>query len=165
MTSLIKLESDTEFIIAESKQQDSDLNKSVSNVNKELDSIKLYVMQLFEEAQNNVQSEENAFKFEEVNRSHTVCTKVKEDLHTILPICSAVYEHGTPQQKYILSKRMEEKHRMIKAQQVTPHLSLSFARELTSLLEMGKDFIKLQIQKGIGSICIIVIALTITFQL
>ncbi|KAH3803834.1 hypothetical protein DPMN_132102 [Dreissena polymorpha] len=146
MASLIKLDSDADFIIAESKRQDSDLNKSVSKVNAELDAIQIRILKLFKEAQNNVQSEANAFKSEEINRSQTVCTKVKEDLHTILPICSAVNEHGTPQQKYILSKRMEEKHRIIKAQQVTPHLSVSCPRELTSLLEMGKDFIKLKIQ-------------------
>ncbi|KAH3803865.1 hypothetical protein DPMN_132135 [Dreissena polymorpha] len=149
MASLIKLESDADFIIAESKRQDSDLNKSVSNVNAELDAIQIRILKLFKEAQNNVQSEANAFKSEEINRSQTVCTKVKEDLHTILPICSAINEHGTPQQKYILSKRMEEKHRIIKAQQVTHHLSVSCPRELTSLLEMGKDFIKLKIQTGI----------------
>ncbi|KAH3801502.1 uncharacterized protein LOC127839927 [Dreissena polymorpha] len=145
--SLIKLDSDADLIIAESKRQDSDLNKSVSKVNAELDAIQIRILKLFKEAQNNVQSEATAFKSGEIKRSQTVCTKVKEDLHTILTICSAIAERGTPQQKYIILKRMEEKNNMIQAEQVTPDLSLSCPRELTSLLEMGKDFIKLQIQK------------------
>ncbi|KAH3797609.1 hypothetical protein DPMN_151193 [Dreissena polymorpha] len=147
--SLIKLDSEADLIIAESKRQDSDLNKSVSNVNTELDEIQIRILKLFKEAQNNVQSEANAFKSEEINRRYAVCTKVKEDLHTILTICSAIAERGTPQQKYIISKRMEENNNMIQAEQVTPDLSVSFPRELTSLLEMGTDFIKLQIQKEV----------------
>ncbi|KAH3840827.1 hypothetical protein DPMN_114283 [Dreissena polymorpha] len=120
--SLIKLDSDADLIIAESKQQDSDLNKSVSKVNEELDAIHIRILKLVKEAQNNVLSEANAFKSEEINRRYAICTQVKEDLHKILTIGSAIAERGTPQQKYIISKRMEENKNIIQAEQVTPHI-------------------------------------------
>lgn len=149
---LLKLESEVDSILADCKQSDDQLNKSVSNVSKDLDSMKIRIIKLFEDAQINVLSEANDFRSEQINRRHAVCKKVKEDLNQILQMCPAVVEHGTPQQNYIILKRIGEKNTIIQAEQVTPYLSFSCLGQLSPLLEIGKDLIKIQNQTGISSI-------------
>jgi len=111
------------------------------------------IIQLFEETKQKLITDAKQFQTAEVKRignKSEASFKVKEEINKVLPMCGAVLEHGTPSQQYIYSKIMKEKHTTWTAKtnehrnlQMSPTVTVSFSRELSTLLEMGSDFIKL----------------------
>ncbi|XP_052214869.1 uncharacterized protein LOC127833573 isoform X2 [Dreissena polymorpha] len=152
--SMIKLQSEAEAIIADCKQSETCLNESIANISSEVDKMRDRIVQLFEEAKKKLITDATQFKSSEVQRiriNSEASLKVFEEMYKVLPICCAVLEHGTPCQQYLCSKIIQEKnntwqsiineHRNLK---ISTKVTVSFPRELSSLLEMGNKFIKLK---------------------
>ncbi|KAH3803899.1 hypothetical protein DPMN_132170 [Dreissena polymorpha] len=151
--SLIKLRTEADAIIAECKQSETGLNESIAKISAEVDTMKDRIIQLFEEAKQKLISEAIQFKTAKVKRIGNKCDaslKVKEELNTVLSMCCVVLERGTPSQQYIYSEQMKEKRKTIEStideqKKITfsSTVTVSFPKQVTSLLEMGSNSIKL----------------------
>ena len=151
--SLIKLRTEADAIIAECKQSETGLNESIAKISAEVDTMKDRIIQLFEEAKQKLISEAIQFKTAKVKRIGNKCDaslKVKEELNNVLSMCSVVIERGTPSQQYIYSEQMKEKRKTIEStideqRKITfsSTMTVSFPKQVTSLLEMGSNSIKL----------------------
>ncbi|KAH3803762.1 uncharacterized protein LOC127834144 [Dreissena polymorpha] len=151
--SLIKLRTEADAIIAECKQSETGLNQSIAKISAEVDTMKDRIIQLFEEAKQKLISEAIQFKTAKVKQIGNKCDtslKVKEELNNVLSMCCVVLERGTPSQQYIYSEQMKEKRKTIeltidKQRKITfsSTMTVSFPKQVTSLLEMGSNSIKL----------------------
>lgn len=143
----------SDAIVAQITHSESELDLSIERISKELDDMKTYILQLFEEAKRNVITAANVFKVREVQRlakTKTPALKLNTEIHEILPTYSDILQHGTPQQMFIVSKKIEEKHKLVKnleGTQVPATMSLSFSSELSALIEMKNEIIKLNIKQ------------------
>ncbi|KAH3805475.1 hypothetical protein DPMN_133778 [Dreissena polymorpha] len=155
--SLFKLKSDADAIVAEFKQSEDDLNASVANVSKDIDEMKDRLIKLFDDAKRELLTEANTLKSEEVKRlsmMQSVTSKVMEEINQLLSMCSSIADHGTPQQMFILSKQVEKKNKMIESKineqrktQVSSKVTLAYTGELSSILEMGTKFMKVNLER------------------
>ncbi|KAH3809861.1 hypothetical protein DPMN_138241 [Dreissena polymorpha] len=105
---LIKMESEAASMIADCEKSRGELNESIANISDEGDKIKDSIVELFEEAQQKMFTEINQFKAEvsmQLDKKLTAVTKIKEQKNQILPMYSAILQHGTPEQKYIFCKK------------------------------------------------------------
>ncbi|KAH3803485.1 hypothetical protein DPMN_131746 [Dreissena polymorpha] len=151
--SLIKMQSEADAIIADCKQSETGLNESIAKISAEVDTMKDRIIQLFEEAKQKLISEAIQFKTAKVKRiknKFDASLKVKEELNNVLSMCCVVLERGTPSQQYIYSEQMKEKRKTIEStideqRQITfsSTITVSFPKQVTSLLEMGSNSIKL----------------------
>ncbi|KAH3733509.1 uncharacterized protein LOC127850538 [Dreissena polymorpha] len=143
---LIKIESEAASMIADCEKSGGELNESIANVYNEGKKIIDRIVKLLEEAQQKMFTETNQFKAKvtmQLDKKHTAATKIKERIDQILPMYSAILEHGTPEQKYIFSQKTKEQHNaietLIDSQRNAPvptNISLSFSWELQALLGM-----------------------------
>ncbi|KAH3804485.1 hypothetical protein DPMN_132772 [Dreissena polymorpha] len=158
--SLLKLKSDADAIVAECKHSEEELNASVEDVSKDVNEMTDRMIKLFDAAKQDWLTEANALKSEEVKRlsiMQSVSTKIMEEIIQLFPMWSSIADLGSPQQMFILSKQVEEKIKniesIIKEQritQVSSKLALSYTGKLSSILEMGKQFMKVNLErKGI----------------
>ncbi|XP_052215153.1 uncharacterized protein LOC127833768 [Dreissena polymorpha] len=151
--SLIKMQSEADAFIADCKQSETGLNESIAKISAEVDTMKDRIIQLFEEAKQKLISEAIQFKTAKVKRIGNKCDaslKVKEELNNVLSMCCVVLERGTPSQQYIYSEQMKEKRKTIEStideqRKITfsSTMTVSFPKQVTSLLEMGSNSIKL----------------------
>ncbi|KAH3804932.1 uncharacterized protein LOC127834847 [Dreissena polymorpha] len=151
--SLIKMQSEADAIIADCKQSETGLNESIAKISAEVDTMKDRIIQLFEEAKQKLISEAKQFKTAKGKRIGNKCDaslKVKEELNNVLSMCCVVLERGTPSQQYIYSEQMKEKRKTIEStideqRKITfsSTMTVSFPKQVTSLLEMGSNSIKL----------------------
>ncbi|KAH3803616.1 hypothetical protein DPMN_131881 [Dreissena polymorpha] len=151
--SLLTLESRADAIIAECKHSETGLNESIAKISSEVDRMRDRIIQLFDQAKQKLLSEAKDFKSAEIKRignKRDTSSKVKEEINKVVPMCLAVLERGTPTEQYIYSKMIKEKlHKMEsnineqKQIKISSTMKVSFLKELTSLLEMGKNFVKL----------------------
>ncbi|XP_052222642.1 uncharacterized protein LOC127838718 isoform X5 [Dreissena polymorpha] len=151
--SLIKLQSEADDFLADCKQSETGLNESIAKISSEVDTMKDRIIKLFEEAKQKLISEAKQFKIADVKRignKRDASLKVKEELNKVLSMCCVVLDSGTPSQQYIYSELMKEKRKTIEStmddQRKIKFLStmtVSFPKEVTSLLEMGSNSIKL----------------------
>ncbi|KAH3805478.1 hypothetical protein DPMN_133781 [Dreissena polymorpha] len=115
------------------------------------------MMKLFDDAKRELLTEAIALKSEEVKilgKMQSVSAKVMEEINQLLPMCSFIADHGTPQQKFIFSKQVEEKNKTIESKinkqrmtQVSSKVTLSYTGELLLILEMGKQFMKVNLER------------------
>ncbi|KAH3804128.1 hypothetical protein DPMN_132410 [Dreissena polymorpha] len=151
--SLIKLQSEADDFLADCKQSETGLNESIAKISSEVDTMKDRIIKLFEEAKQKLISEAKQFKIADVKRirnKRDASLKVKEELNKVLSMCCVVLDSGTPSQQYIYSELMKEKRKTIESamddQRKIKFLStmtVSFPKQVTSLLEMGSNSIKL----------------------
>ncbi|XP_052222645.1 uncharacterized protein LOC127838718 isoform X8 [Dreissena polymorpha] len=151
--SLIKLQSEADAIIADCKQSETGLNESIAKISSEVDTMKDRIIKLFEEAKQKLIREAKQFKTAEVKRienKRDASLKVQKELNNVFSMCCAVLDSGTPSQQYIYSELMKEKRKTIEStmddQKKIKFLStmtVSFPQQVTSLLEMGSNSIKL----------------------
>ncbi|KAH3898288.1 uncharacterized protein LOC127864791 [Dreissena polymorpha] len=151
--SLIKMQSEADAMIADCKQSETGFNESIAKISAEVDTMKDRIIQLFEEAKQKLISEAIQFKTAKVKRIGNKCDaslKVKEELNNVLSMCCVVLERGTPSQQYIYSEQMKEKRKTIEStideqRKITfsSTMTVSFPKQVTSLLEMGSNSIKL----------------------
>ncbi|KAH3803575.1 uncharacterized protein LOC127834467 [Dreissena polymorpha] len=151
--SFIKLRTEADAIIAECTQSETGLNESIAKISAEVDTMKDRIIQLFEEAKQKLISEAIQFKTAKVKRignKRDASLKVKEELNNVLSMCCVVIERGTPSQQYIYSEQMKEKRKTIEStideqRKITfsSTMTVSFPKQVTSLLEMGSNSIKL----------------------
>ncbi|KAH3805524.1 hypothetical protein DPMN_133828 [Dreissena polymorpha] len=155
--SLLKLKSDADAIVAECKQTEEELNASVADLSKDLDEMKDRMIKLFDAAKRELLTEANALKSEEekkLSKMQSVTTNVMEELNQLLPMCSSLADHGTPQQMFIFSKQVEERNITIESKineqrmtEVSSKVTLSYTEELSSILEMGTKFMKVNLEQ------------------
>ncbi|XP_052265916.1 uncharacterized protein LOC127868311 isoform X1 [Dreissena polymorpha] len=151
--SLIKLQSEADDIIAECKQSETGLNESIAKISSEVDTMKDRIIKLFEEAKQKLISVAKQFKTAEVKRienKRDASFKVKDELNKLYSMCCVVLDRGTPSQQYIYSEQMKEKRKTIESTidgqrkiKCSSTMTVSFPKQLTSLLEMGSNSIKL----------------------
>ncbi|XP_052265918.1 uncharacterized protein LOC127868311 isoform X3 [Dreissena polymorpha] len=151
--SLIKLQSEADAILADCKQSETGLNESIAKISSEVDTMKDRIIQLFEGAKQKLISEAKQFKTAEVKRignKRDASLKVKEVLNNVLSMCCVVLDRGTPSQQYIYSEQMKEEQKTIEATiddqrkiKCSTTMTVSFSKQVTSLLEMGSNSIKL----------------------
>ncbi|KAH3870639.1 hypothetical protein DPMN_033827 [Dreissena polymorpha] len=150
---LLTLESGADAIIAECKHSETGFNESIAKISSEVDKMRDRIIQLFDQAKQKLLTEAKDFKTAEIKRignKRDTSSKVKEEINKVVPMCCAVLERGTPTQQYICSKmikekllKMESKINEQKQIKIASTVKVSFLKELTSLLEMGKNFVKL----------------------
>ncbi|KAH3704322.1 hypothetical protein DPMN_079378 [Dreissena polymorpha] len=151
--SMIKLQSKADAIIADCKQSETGLTESVAKISSEVYKMRDRIVQLFEEAKKKLITDAEQFQRAEVKCfriKSEASFKIKEEMYKVLPICQAVLEHGTPSQQYIYSKILQDKHNAWESNinehtnlKMSSTVTVSFPRELSTLLKMGNDFIKL----------------------
>ncbi|KAH3870487.1 hypothetical protein DPMN_033675 [Dreissena polymorpha] len=151
--SLIKLQSEADAIIADCEQSETGLNESIAKISSEVETMKDRIIQLFEGAKQKLISEAKQFKTAEVKRignKRDASLKVKEVLNNVLSMCCVVLDRGTPSQQYIYSEQMKEKQKTIESTiddqrkiKCSSTMTVSFSKQVTSLLEMGSNSIKL----------------------
>ncbi|KAH3804124.1 hypothetical protein DPMN_132406 [Dreissena polymorpha] len=150
--SLIKMQSEADAIIADCKQSETGLNESIAKISSEVDTMKDRIIKLFEEAKQKLIREAKQFKTAEVKRienKRDASLKVQKELNNVFSMCCVVLDSGTPSQQYIYSELMKEKRKTIEStmddQRKIKFLSttVSFPQQVTSLLEMGSNSIKL----------------------
>ncbi|KAH3810575.1 hypothetical protein DPMN_138968 [Dreissena polymorpha] len=151
--SLIKLQSEADDIIADCKQSETVLNKSIEKMSLEVDAMRDRMIQLFEVAKKKFITEANEFRTAESKRignRRETSSKVKEDICTVLSMCCIVLERGTPSQRYIYSELIKEKRNTMESNihdqrkiKVAPTVIVSFSKELTSFHEVGSNIIQL----------------------
>ncbi|XP_052217330.1 uncharacterized protein LOC127835101 isoform X4 [Dreissena polymorpha] len=155
--SLLKLKSDADTIVAECKQTEEELNASIADLSKDLDEVKDRMIKLFDAAKRGLLTEANALKSEEgkkLSKMQSVTTNVMEELNQLLPMCSSLADHGTPQQMFIFSKQVEERNKTIESKineqrmtEVSSKVTLAYTEELWSILEMGTKFMKVNLER------------------
>ncbi|XP_052265911.1 uncharacterized protein LOC127868310 isoform X1 [Dreissena polymorpha] len=151
--SLIKLQSEADAIIADCEQSETGLNESIAKISSEVETMKDRIIQQFEGAKQKLISEAKQFKTAEVKRignKRDASLKVKEVLNNVLSMCCVVLDRGTPSQQYIYSEQMKEKQKTIESTiddqrkiKCSSTMTVSFSKQVTSLLEMGSNSIKL----------------------
>ncbi|XP_052214782.1 uncharacterized protein LOC127833523 isoform X4 [Dreissena polymorpha] len=154
--SLLKLKSDADAIVAECKHPEEELNASVEDVSKDVNEMTDRMIKLFDDAKQELLTEAKVLKSEEVKRLsilQSVSTKIMEEINQLFPMWSSIADLGTPQQMFILSKQVEEKNKNIESikeqriTQVSSKVALSYTRKLSSILEMGKQFMKVNLER------------------
>ncbi|KAH3803643.1 hypothetical protein DPMN_131909 [Dreissena polymorpha] len=114
--------------------------------------MRVRILKLFAEAKQKLISEAKQFKTAEVKRianKRDTSSKIKEEIHKVLSMCRVVLERGTPNQQYIYLELIKEKQKTMESnlsdqKKITFEVvNVSFPKELTSLLEMGSNCIKL----------------------
>ncbi|KAH3810150.1 hypothetical protein DPMN_138536 [Dreissena polymorpha] len=150
--SLIQLQSEADDIISEFKKSEAVLNESIAKISSEVDTIKDRIIKLFEEAKQRLISEAKQFKTEEVKRienKRDTSFKVKEELNKASSMCCDVLDRGTPSQQCIYSEQMKEKRKTIESIiddqrkiKCSSTMTVSFPKQVTSLIEMGSNSIK-----------------------
>ncbi|KAH3809816.1 uncharacterized protein LOC127835187 [Dreissena polymorpha] len=159
---LIKIESEAASMIADCEKSRGELNESIANVYNEGKKIIDRIVKLLEEAQQKMFTETNQFKAKvsiQLDEKHTAATKIKERIDQILPMYSAILEHGTPEQKYIFSQKTKEQHNAIETlidsktnAPVTTNISLSFSWELQALLGMENPIFQMNFDQQCAEI-------------
>ncbi|KAH3809827.1 uncharacterized protein LOC127835189 isoform X1 [Dreissena polymorpha] len=159
---LIKMESEAASIMADSEKSRGELNESIAKISDEGDKIKDRIVKLFEEAQQKMFTEINQFKAEvsmQLDKKYTAASQIQEQINQILPMYSATLEHGTFEQKFILSKKTKEKQNTIETHvdsqrnaTVSTYISLSFSRELQELLTMENPIFQMNFDQQCSKI-------------
>ena len=100
-----------------------------------------------------------------LSERQTSSDKVLNDINDVLPVCTAVIDNGTPQQVFILARSIEKKLNEInihddqlQSKHFTLQLSLKFTKEISTLLQTGSDFVKLEslrIDPNAGMCCVV----------
>ncbi|KAH3876526.1 hypothetical protein DPMN_000371 [Dreissena polymorpha] len=151
--SFIKLQSDVDALIAECKQSENGLNESIAQISSEVDTLKDRIIKLFEEAKQKLTSEAKQFKtaaIKQIGNKRGASLKVKEELNKVLSMCCVVLDRGTHSQQYIYSELMKEKRKTIESTiddqrkiKYSSTMTVSFPKQVTSLLQIGSNSIKL----------------------
>ncbi|XP_052239619.1 uncharacterized protein LOC127850540 isoform X3 [Dreissena polymorpha] len=159
---LIKIESEAASFIADCEKSRDELNESIANISDEGDKIKDSIVKLFEEAQQKMFTEINQFKAEvsmQLDKKYTAASQIQEQINQILPMYSAILEHGTFEQKFIFSKKTKEQQNTIETHvdsqrnaTVTTNISLSFSRELQALLTMENPIFQMNFDQQCAKI-------------
>ncbi|KAH3815815.1 hypothetical protein DPMN_144346 [Dreissena polymorpha] len=153
---LLKLENEIASIMAECKLSEDVLSETTASIAKQIDEMRDRIIELFDKAKTKMIEEAVTFKADEIKRLGEInksSSNMKENINELLPVSSALVEHGTPQQKYIMAKIIKEKIKDItsniteqRSKFVTPTVSLDFSKQLVSLLK-EEGIIKLQVER------------------
>ncbi|XP_052215219.1 uncharacterized protein LOC127833809 isoform X1 [Dreissena polymorpha] len=153
---LLKLENEIASIGAECKLSEDVLSETTASIAKQIDEMRGRIIELFDKAKTKMIEEADTFKADEMKRLGEInksSSNVKENINELLPVSSALVEHGTPQQKYIMAKIIKEKIKDItsniteqRSKFVTSTVSLDFSKQLLSLLK-EEGIIKLQVER------------------
>ncbi|KAH3797540.1 uncharacterized protein LOC127838835 [Dreissena polymorpha] len=150
---LLQSEADADSLIANCKQSKTGLNQSIANISKELQEMRDRVMKLFDMAEKRIMNEANAVKSVEVKRLDDI-NAASSKINQVLSVCSALLENGTPDQKYIFWRNFQQRNETFisditeqRNEQVTTKMTLSFPKELTTILEKGNNDIKLNCER------------------
>ncbi|KAH3805290.1 hypothetical protein DPMN_133588 [Dreissena polymorpha] len=151
--SLIKFQSEADAIIEDCKHAESGLNDSIAKISSETDAMRDLLKKLHEDAKQKLLSEAKQFQTLEVRGIGNKLDEtynVKEEINKEVSMCCSVLDRGTPTQKYIYAMKIKEKLNTIESNLNKQHsinssssMTVSFPREITTLLEMGNNFIKL----------------------
>ncbi|KAH3805291.1 hypothetical protein DPMN_133589 [Dreissena polymorpha] len=151
--SLIKFQSEADAIIEDCKHAESGLNDSIAKISSEADAMRDRLIKLYEDAKQKLLSEAKQFQTLEVRgigNKLDETSNVKEEINKEVSMCCSVLDRGTPAQKYIYAMKIKEKLNTIESNLNKQHcinssssMTVSFPREITTLLEMGNNFIKL----------------------
>ncbi|KAH3805191.1 hypothetical protein DPMN_133487 [Dreissena polymorpha] len=149
----IKLKSDADAIIAQCKKSELSLDGSVAEISSVIDTMRDRIIKLFEDAKQKLLSGAIDFKISEVRRIGNkleAASKLKEEILKELAMFCDILENGTPIQQYIYAIKFKEKLNTVElnlnkqdAINISSIVTVSFPKELTTLLEMGNNFIQL----------------------
>ncbi|KAH3898423.1 uncharacterized protein LOC127864816 [Dreissena polymorpha] len=154
---LLKLKTEISSIMEGCKLSEDALSETNAHFPKQFDELKERFIEIFDKAKKNISDEVDNFESEEVKllgEWNKASSKVNEDINHLLQVSSVLVEHGTPQQKYIITIRIKEKIQDIEIditeqrnKYITSNVSLEFSKQLVSLLREEEDIATLKVER------------------
>ncbi|KAH3898422.1 hypothetical protein DPMN_022652 [Dreissena polymorpha] len=151
---LLKLTTENFSIKTETEKA---LNETTANLPKQVDDMKDRIIDILDKSQKKIMVDADTFRAEEMKRigeRTEAFSRINTNINELIPFTSAVVKLGTPQQKYIATKVINEtikdmqthitEHR---SKHITSNVSVDFSKQLLFLLKGEESIVKLKVKR------------------